>query len=79
MFEFSHKLALVQGGVNLTSIELNAVQNAFVADNDYVMHNFGSYDYMEVSNSVADAAKSLSVMKFEFSEVEITPTSTGVL
>ena len=45
VFEVSHKRSLVQGEVNLPSIELNAVQDAYVVNSIWVKHNFGMDDF----------------------------------
>ena len=45
VFEVSHKRALVQGEVNLPSIELNAVQDAYVVNSIWVKHNFSMDDF----------------------------------
>ena len=72
-----YERGLVQAKVNLPPIEINATEDAYVINSDYSEVQFGLDDYLFAHKTLDYVAKTL--VKFNLSGVNITPSSTAVL
>ena len=75
--DFIYKRGVAQGEVNLPDIKINATQDADVGDGDYSTKNYVLTEGIWVSEENTEPWK--GVVQFNLEEVEISPTSTGIL